>query len=95
MTDDNPRTEAASVITGHIFEGFENQKAVRLEHDRKSAIELAISISTKNDLILIAGKGHETWQEINGQKYHFSDLDIVQKTFGIHVSHKQYGEEVV
>jgi UDP-N-acetylmuramoyl-L-alanyl-D-glutamate--2,6-diaminopimelate ligase len=95
VTDDNPRSEAASLITDHIFEGFVNQKAARLVHDRQSAIELAISTSTKNDLILIAGKGHETWQEINGQKFHFSDIEVVQKILGIHISHENYGEVLV
>lgn len=92
VTDDNPRSEAASVITDHIFEGFENKIAARLEHDREVAIGLAISTATKNDLILIAGKGHETWQEVNGQKTHFSDIEIVQKVLGIHGSNNPHRE---
>ncbi len=83
VTDDNPRTEAASVITGHIFEGFENKSIATLEHNREAAIELAISRATENDLILIAGKGHETWQEINGQKFYFSDFSVVEKILDV------------
>ena len=94
VTDDNPRSEDADVITDHIFEGFENKRTVRLEHNRQVAIELAISKATKNDLILIAGKGHETWQEINGKKFHFSDIEEVQKVLGINISHERLGEVV-
>ena len=94
VTDDNPRNEAASTITDHIFEGFNNKRVARLVHDRAAAIELAVSESGKNDLVLIAGKGHETWQEIKGQKLYFSDIEEVQKVLGIHISHEHYGEVV-
>ena len=85
VTDDNPRTETPSVITDHIFEGFSSKENVTLEHNREKAIQLAITKATKEDLVLIAGKGHETWQEINGQKFHFSDLEVVKRHLGIDV----------
>lgn len=83
VTDDNPRNEAADIITDQIFEGFKNKNAVVLEHDRESAIKLGISQAKPQDLVLIAGKGHETWQEIKGKKYHFSDLEVAKRALGI------------
>jgi UDP-N-acetylmuramoyl-L-alanyl-D-glutamate--2,6-diaminopimelate ligase len=95
VTDDNPRNEDATIISEHIFEGFDNKAAVHIEHDRKKAIVCAISNSTDQDLVLIAGKGHETWQEIKGKKYHFSDLEEVKKVFGLDISQDNKKEAVV
>lgn len=86
VTDDNPRCEDANLITDHIFEGFKNKIMVSLEHDRRLAIELAISKASAKDLVLIAGKGHETWQDIKGTKYHFSDLEVVRDVLGLDAS---------
>jgi UDP-N-acetylmuramoyl-L-alanyl-D-glutamate--2,6-diaminopimelate ligase len=94
VTDDNPRNEAAEVITDHIFAGFKNMSAVSLEHNRETAIQLAVSRAGSRDLVLVAGKGHETWQEIKGKKYYFSDLDAVKSALGIDVSRKN-GREVI
>ena len=94
VTDDNPRNEAADVITDQIFEGFEDKSAVSLEHDREGAIQLAISQAGSQDLVLVAGKGHETWQEIKGKKYYFSDLDVVRQALGLEVS-RDNGREVL
>lgn len=76
LTSDNPRDEDPMDIIRDIEEGID--KAHIIEIDRKKAIELAISISNKDDVILIAGKGHETYQEIKGIKYHFDDEEIVR-----------------
>lgn len=83
VTDDNPRDEAPEVITNHIFEGFTNQSAISLEHDREKAIKLGLSKANENDVVLIAGKGHEKYQEIKGEKVPFSDLDIAKKALGV------------
>ncbi len=76
LTSDNPRDEEPIDIIRDIEKGI--NKTHIIEIDRKKAIELAISISSKDDVVLIAGKGHETYQEIKGIKYHFDDEEIVR-----------------
>lgn len=78
VTDDNPRYESPQQITQDIFSGFQNTKNVSLIHDRALAINEAVAQAISGDLVLIAGKGHETWQEFNGQKVHFSDIEVIQ-----------------
>ena len=79
VTSDNPRTENPDEIIRDIVTGFENTDTKVIEPDRKRAIELAIEAAEKNDIILIAGKGHEDYQIIGKQKFHFSDKEIVQQ----------------
>ena len=81
VTSDNPRTEKPADIINDVVAGFENgnSEAIIVEPDRKKAIELAIGTADKNDIVLIAGKGHEDYQIIGTQKYHFSDKEIVQE----------------
>jgi len=78
VTSDNPRTEEPAEIINDVVAGFENgdSKAITVEPDRKKAIELAIEAADKDDIVLIAGKGHETYQIIGTQKFDFSDKDI-------------------
>jgi UDP-N-acetylmuramoyl-L-alanyl-D-glutamate--2,6-diaminopimelate ligase len=76
LTSDNPRDEEPIDIIRDIEKGI--NKAHIIEIDRKKAIELAISISNEDDVVLIAGKGHETYQEIKGIKYHFDDEEVVK-----------------
>lgn len=68
ITDDNPRTEAASHIVSQILDGILKQQAVTVIHNRKDAIEYAINHADENDVVLVAGKGHEAYQII-GQEY--------------------------
>ena len=77
VTSDNPRSEQPEFIIGEIITGFKNPIADKIivESDRKKAIELAIKNAEKNDIVLIAGKGHETYQIIGKQKFDFSDKD--------------------
>ena len=81
VTSDNPRTEQTDDIISEIVAGFENpdSRTVAVESDRKKAIGLAIKVAAKNDIVLIAGKGHETYQIIGKQKFDFSDKDIARK----------------
>ena len=79
VTDDNPRMEAAEDIVAQILAGMEQADKVVVEHDREKAIEYAIEHADANDIILVAGKGHETSQQIGKNKRHFSDLEKVQK----------------
>lgn len=79
ITTDNPRTEDPEVIASDICEGIANLSQVDVILDRAEAIEFAIRNATEDDVILVAGKGHETYQEVNGKRYPFSDLDIAQQ----------------
>ncbi len=78
LTSDNPRTENPENIINDMKAGIsnENENKVISIINRKQAIEQAIKTSQKNDIILIAGKGHETYQETNGVKTHFDDKEI-------------------
>lgn len=78
VTDDNPRSEDPAVIVRDIVAGFTDPEKVAVIHDRAEAIQTAIRTATPDDLVLIAGKGHEAYQEIAGQKYPFSDAEQVR-----------------
>jgi UDP-N-acetylmuramoyl-L-alanyl-D-glutamate--2,6-diaminopimelate ligase len=80
ITDDNPRTEQAKAIVNDILVGLKNPKAVQIQHHRAQAIAAAINAATVDDIVLIAGKGHEDYQEIHGQRTHFSDAEEVHKS---------------
>jgi UDP-N-acetylmuramoyl-L-alanyl-D-glutamate--2,6-diaminopimelate ligase len=77
VTNDNPRSEAERSITDQILPGFTRLKPL-LEHRRERAIELAIAQALPGDVVLIAGKGHENYQEVNGVKLPFDDLQVAQ-----------------
>ncbi|MFD2516490.1 UDP-N-acetylmuramoyl-L-alanyl-D-glutamate--2,6-diaminopimelate ligase [Salinimicrobium flavum] len=79
FTSDNPRTEDPDAIIEEIEKGVEPQnfKKITSVTNRKQAIRTACQMAGKNDIILIAGKGHETYQEINGERKDFDDLKIV------------------
>ncbi len=81
VTSDNPRTERSADIINEIVAGFENPDSptITIEPDRKKAIELAIKAAGKNDIVLIAGKGHETHQIIGTQKFDFNDKAIARE----------------
>jgi UDP-N-acetylmuramoyl-L-alanyl-D-glutamate--2,6-diaminopimelate ligase len=81
ITSDNPRTENPSEIIAEMEAGVEPQnfkKTLSIE-DRKQAIKTACQLANENDIILIAGKGHETYQEIQGVRYDFDDMKIVKE----------------
>lgn len=78
ITTDNPRTEKPEDIIKEIEEGIKNTKGkYKIVVNREKAIEQALRRAKKNDLVLIAGKGHETYQEINGVKHHFDDKEVI------------------
>ncbi len=81
ITSDNPRTENPSTIIAEMEAGVEPQnfkKSLSIE-DRKQAIKTACQLANANDIILIAGKGHETYQEIQGVRHDFDDMKIVKE----------------
>lgn len=75
VTDDNPRTEPSDEIVAQILQGINRQ--VLVEHDRKKAIRTAVELADGNDLVLVAGKGHEQTQSIGGQKVPMNDRKMV------------------
>lgn len=79
VTSDNPRTENPDLIIADILDGFENLDNVKSITDRKKAIHTAISEASANEIILIAGKGHEDYQEVNGKRHHFDDREIARE----------------
>ena len=85
LTSDNPRNEDPQAIIDDMLAGLDTtqKKKVLSITDRKEAIRTACMMAQKGDVILIAGKGHETYQEINGVKHHFDDHEVVRKIFGL------------
>lgn len=81
ITSDNPRMENPLDIINDILKGLSHPDNVIIEVDRASAIARAAELMAPNDVLLIAGKGHETYQEINGQKIPFNDYEEVLKKF--------------
>lgn len=84
LTSDNPRTEEPARIIREMEAGVEKKyqrKVVSIEN-RREAIKTAVMIANPGDIILIAGKGHENYQDVNGVKHHFDDVEEVKKCFG-------------
>ena len=80
ITSDNPRTEEPAEIVKEIEVGMKKTKGKYVTIvDRIEAIKYAINMANKNDIIVLAGKGHETYQEINGKKYPFDEREIIKK----------------
>ena len=77
VTDDNPRTESALAIVQDVVSGFSKIDAIHIEHDREKAIQFAIQSASANDMVLIAGKGHEDYQIIGNERHYFSDRAVV------------------
>ena len=74
VTDDNPRTEDGDGIVADILAGFQQPAAAIVQRNRGAAIALALASANARDVVLIAGKGHEAYQEIDGVKFPFDDL---------------------
>lgn len=85
ITSDNPRFEDPQDIINDMLAGLNDQqlKKVISIADRREAIKTACTLARKGDVILIAGKGHEDYQEIRGVKHHFDDKEVVRDIFGI------------
>lgn len=81
ITSDNPRTEDPGQIIKEIEAGVEPQNFSKYTSipDRKEAIKMAIKFAEPKDIILVAGKGHENYQEINGVKHHFDDKEVINE----------------
>ena len=85
ITSDNPRFEEPQEIINDMLAGLDQKQMKKVVSivDRKEAIRTACMMAEKGDVILIAGKGHEDYQEIKGVKHHFDDREVVREIFGI------------
>ena len=85
LTSDNPRDEEPQAIIDDMLAGLDTtqRKKVLTITDRKEAIRTTAMMAQKGDVILVAGKGHENYQEINGVKHHFDDHEVIREIFGI------------
>jgi len=83
ITSDNPRTENPDLIVDEIEKGIKKTKGKYIKIvDRTEAIKYAINMANKNDIIVLAGKGHEIYQEINGEKYPYDERVIIKEIIG-------------
>ncbi len=82
VTDDNPRSEAPETIINDILTGCQSNK-ICIINDRKTAITTVIQQAAKDDCVVVAGKGHENYQEIAGVKLPFSDQEVVQQALSM------------
>jgi len=83
FTSDNPRTEDPAQIIAEMEAGLSTaskRKFISIP-DRRQAIKTAVSMAAAEDVVLIAGKGHEKYQEINGVKHHFDDKEVLNEMF--------------
>ena len=76
VTDDNPRGENGDAIVGDIMAGFTSPVAVTVQRDRAKAIAGAVAMAGAGDIVLVAGKGHEDYQEVDGVRDHFDDTEV-------------------
>lgn len=83
LTSDNPRSEEPEAILSEMRKGLDPVAMAKTFSitDRREAIRMAVSIAKKGDIILVAGKGHEKYQEIKGERLPFDDMQIISETF--------------
>ena len=80
LTSDNPRSESPESIIDDILSGIKDREKVEVEANRRKAIQLVLKHASSGDTILVAGKGHENYQEIDGIKYPFDDRQVVKES---------------
>ncbi|MCY1456719.1 UDP-N-acetylmuramoyl-L-alanyl-D-glutamate--2,6-diaminopimelate ligase [compost metagenome] len=91
VTDDNPRGEDGDVIVADIMAGFADASRVNVQRDRARAIGAAVAQAGPGDIVLVAGKGHEPYQEIAGIKQPFDDTDVASRAL---LARAAVGQEV-
>jgi UDP-N-acetylmuramoyl-L-alanyl-D-glutamate--2,6-diaminopimelate ligase len=82
LTDDNPRSENPAAIVADILTGAEGHRDIRIEHARERAIGDALAAAAPGDIVLIAGKGHESEQLIGTESRRFDDRAVVSRLLG-------------
>ncbi|WED21435.1 UDP-N-acetylmuramoyl-L-alanyl-D-glutamate--2,6-diaminopimelate ligase [Vibrio sp. JC009] len=83
LTDDNPRSEDPAIIVNDMLAGMQNPKAATVAHNRFDALTFAAEKAQSQDIILLAGKGHEDYQVLKGETIHYSDRESAMKVLGI------------
>jgi UDP-N-acetylmuramoyl-L-alanyl-D-glutamate--2,6-diaminopimelate ligase len=83
LTSDNPRDEEPQSIIDQMMEGISFAERIKVLTilDRKEAIRTACTLAKPGDIVLVAGKGHETYQEVKGKRSHFDDREIIRAFF--------------
>ncbi|MFL0796808.1 MAG: UDP-N-acetylmuramoyl-L-alanyl-D-glutamate--2,6-diaminopimelate ligase [Cellvibrionaceae bacterium] len=94
VTSDNPRTEDPSAIINDILDGLEDhsRSSLNVIENREEAIKYAVTHAAPGDVVLLAGKGHESYQEVNGIRHNFSDVAVAQDALAlrrVRQNHKQ------
>lgn len=79
VTSDNPRDEDPQAIIDQVLVGLRDRASAQVQPDRAQAIAAAVRTATARDVVLVAGKGHETYQEVHGERLPFSDVQQVQR----------------
>ena len=79
VTSDNPRTEDPESIVRAVASGAVTARDLHVYVDRREAIVETVCMAKEHDVVLIAGKGHEDYQEINGVRHHFSDVEVARE----------------
>ena len=87
LTNDNPRRESDQAIIEDILEGISNPLSVRICKDRGQAIQQAVAMAAANDVVLVAGKGHENYQQVGGARIAFCDGEQVKQALNIKAQH--------
>ncbi len=84
VTSDNPRTEEPTAIIRDILEGVEGTTTpYAVEPDRRKAIRMALRFAQKNDIVVLAGKGHETYQILGTRKTHLDEREEVARAMAV------------
>jgi UDP-N-acetylmuramoyl-L-alanyl-D-glutamate--2,6-diaminopimelate ligase len=79
VTSDNPRTEDPEAIIDDIKPGLDTSKVIVMQPDRRKAIGAALLLCRKDDLLVVAGKGHEDYQILGKKKIHFDDREVIEE----------------
>ena len=91
VTDDNPRGEDGDAIVAEIMAGFAEPAKAIVERDRRKAIERAIGAAGAQDIVLVAGKGHEAYQEVAGVRHPFDDSEVARDALARHAGAQNAG----
>ena len=85
LTSDNPRTEQPDAILDEMEAGLKAEQLCRVVRitDRRQAIRTACMMAREGDIVLVAGKGHEKYQEVNGVRSHYDDVEELEKELSI------------
>ena len=81
ITSDNPRSEEPLTIIAEIASGIPENFDFEAVVNRRDALKRAVMLAENGDIVLVAGKGHENYQEIKGEKHHFDDREVLRELF--------------